>query len=181
MNFSAAYASLKSRRSSYRPLPLICDPTPEEWARTMQEYYHRQAKNNALRNVTVKLHGPTLQAATRFATIESLTGRYKYDTEPALDALKNRGLRADSVCSLQKCLVCWEMRLGMATQIIRGKPLTERQKTWLKTNWQKGVADFEKTFTSHCERTIAIKRLQTIVERIKAAIEMKVLRKQNDR
>lgn len=124
--------------------------------------------------------------------MESLSRDYE-QLSMVLDALGNTGLGAvrhpldwterlhqESEVRLRKYLVPWEMRLGMATQVMRGKLLTEKQKKWMQTNWRKGADDFEKTFTQHSKRFIAFKGLQITVERIKAAIEMKVLRKQND-
>ena len=44
---TAYYDSLRKSRSTSRGLnqDLIRDPTPEEWKRTMNEYYVQQAKN----------------------------------------------------------------------------------------------------------------------------------------
>jgi hypothetical protein len=43
MSFRTAYHSLKSRKPS-GPQPLFRDPTPEQWKKTLDDYYIQQQK-----------------------------------------------------------------------------------------------------------------------------------------
>jgi hypothetical protein len=45
MSFRTAYSDLKSGRRARGPQGLISDPTPEEWKKTMDEYYKKQQAN----------------------------------------------------------------------------------------------------------------------------------------
>jgi hypothetical protein len=40
----------------------------------------------------------------------------------------------------------FQMMLGMATQVQRGKPLSEKQRNWIDTNWKGGWIVFERDF-----------------------------------
>jgi hypothetical protein len=42
MSFRTAYFGLKSSRRTSRPQGYLCDPTPEEWRRKMDEYYRQE-------------------------------------------------------------------------------------------------------------------------------------------
>lgn len=44
MSFRAAYSSFKSGRKSSKPQGYFRDPTPEEWKKTMDEYYIQQQR-----------------------------------------------------------------------------------------------------------------------------------------
>jgi hypothetical protein len=45
MSFRAAYHSFKSGRRTSKPQGYLRDPTPEQWKKTMDEYYKRQMQN----------------------------------------------------------------------------------------------------------------------------------------
>lgn len=45
MSFRTAYSSFKSGRKSNRPQGYLRDPTPEEWKKTMDEYYKQQSQS----------------------------------------------------------------------------------------------------------------------------------------
>jgi hypothetical protein len=45
MSFRTAYRDFKSGRRARGPQGLISDPTPEQWKRTMDEYYKQQNQN----------------------------------------------------------------------------------------------------------------------------------------
>lgn len=45
MSFRTAYSSFKSGRKPSKSPGYLRDPTPEEWKKTMDEYYKRQAQN----------------------------------------------------------------------------------------------------------------------------------------
>ena len=45
MSFRTAYSSLKSSKKSSKPQGYLRDPTPEQWKKTMNEYYKRQVSN----------------------------------------------------------------------------------------------------------------------------------------
>ncbi len=45
MSFRTAYSSVKSGRTSSKPQGLLRDPTPEEWKKTMDEYYKKQSQS----------------------------------------------------------------------------------------------------------------------------------------
>ena len=44
MSFRTAYSDFKRRRRTSRSTPqgYFCDPTPEEWQKTMDEYFKRE-------------------------------------------------------------------------------------------------------------------------------------------
>lgn len=44
MSFRSAYSQFKSGRSATKPQGYFRDPTPEQWSKTMDEYYKRQAQ-----------------------------------------------------------------------------------------------------------------------------------------
>lgn len=46
MSFRTSYHSFKSGRSTSKPQGYLRDPTPEQWKKTMDEYYKRQMQNN---------------------------------------------------------------------------------------------------------------------------------------
>lgn len=45
MSFRTAYASFRSGQRTSKPQGLLRDPTPEQWKKTMDEYYKQQAQN----------------------------------------------------------------------------------------------------------------------------------------
>jgi hypothetical protein len=45
MSFRTAYHSFKSGRHTSKPQGYLRDPTPEQWKKTMDEYYKRQSQN----------------------------------------------------------------------------------------------------------------------------------------
>lgn len=49
MSFRTAYHSLKNSRRTTKPQGYLRDPTPEEWKRTMDEYYKQQQQNKGKR------------------------------------------------------------------------------------------------------------------------------------
>jgi len=60
----------------------------------------------------------------------------------------------------------WEMRLGMAKQVFKGRPLSTKQKNWIETNWKHGSTDFELFFSTSKHRIKVI----SVIERILALL-----------
>lgn len=46
MSFRTAYHSFKSGRRTSKPQRYLRDPTPEQWKKTMDEYYKHQMQNS---------------------------------------------------------------------------------------------------------------------------------------
>ena len=46
MSFRTAYYSFKSGGRTSKPQGYLRDPTPEQWKKTMDEYYKRQMQNS---------------------------------------------------------------------------------------------------------------------------------------
>lgn len=65
----------------------------------------------------------------------------------------------------KKLQVAAKMRLGMAKQVCLGKPLSEKQRAWLQTNWKGGATTFEKDVM---ETTDVVQNLERITNMLLA-------------
>jgi hypothetical protein len=45
MSFRTAYSSFKQGKRASKPQGYLRDPTPEEWKKTMDEYYKQQSQS----------------------------------------------------------------------------------------------------------------------------------------
>ena len=71
--------------------------------------------------------------------LEGSEGRFR---QPARRQLSIQ-VQSSLTTTAKRHQLAWQMRLGMAEQICKGKPLTIKQRIWMETNWKGGTTVFE--------------------------------------